>query len=257
MKTVLVAGATGAVGSALVPLLRERGMEVIPHVRPKTAARHPLGRDRDALVCDLADAAAVDAAVRRARVIVSLVGTMRRRFAAGDTYQSSDVQPVVHLLASAARVASAASSDAAARGAAAASSAPAARVAAVAGDAPPHFLLLSSLGARAGGGYLGFKFRAEEAVRESGLPFAILRPSFLDSSGSGAQPSDGRQRTPPPLAGAVLRLLGAVPGMRGTADDLRPMPVLALCRAIARLIEDGAPRGAVLTGRQLWKLAAR
>ena len=227
MTTVHVAGATGAVGSALVPVLRQQGFAVIPHLRPQTAGRHPLGKDAAALICDLSEAPKLDAAMARVQGVVCLVGTMRRRFDAGDTYASSDYQPVVDLVSSAKRVASA-----------------------------PHLVLLSSLGARPGSGYLGWKHQAEEIVRQSGLPFAILRPSFLDSTQAGSQPSDGGQRRPPPLVGPALRLAGKLPGLRGFADDLRPLPVEVLCRAIARILRDRAPTASVMTGRQLWQAAA-
>src|SRR3954463_9013376 len=157
MPTILVAGATGAVGTALVPRLRAAGFVVIPHVRPKTATRHPLGRDAEALVADLDNAQRLDAAMTRAEAVVCLVGTMRRRFAAGDTYESSDYLPVVQLAESARRVPS---------------------------SEPRHFVLLTALGARPGSGYLGWKFKAEEVVRQSGLPHTILRPSFLDTTGT-------------------------------------------------------------------------
>lgn len=226
MKTILVAGATGAVGSALVPALRNAGFQVVPHVRPKTAATHPLGHDPQALVCDLADAAKLDAAMKTADGVVCSVGTMRRRFAAGDSYESSDYQPVVDLVAAAKRT-----------------------------SRPIPFILVSALGARAGGGYLGWKFAAEEVVRKSGLPHAILRPSFLDSRDSGSQPSDGAQRKPPPFVDAILTAAGAIPGLRGLSDDIRPIPVQVLCRAIARILQDGAPTASTMTGRQLWKAA--
>src|SRR5260221_8672912 len=121
MTTVLVAGSTGAVGTALVPALRAAGFEVIPHVRPKTAERHPLGEDPAALICDLSDAPKLDAAMARAQAVVCLVGTMRRRFAAGDTYGSSHYQPAVDLVAPAQRLPS---------------------------PQPPHFLLLTAFGPR-------------------------------------------------------------------------------------------------------------
>ena len=228
MTTVLVAGATGAVGSALVPALRAQGFEVIPHVRPKTAERHPLGKDPAALICNLSDAAKLDAAMARAQAVVCLVGTMRRRFSAGDTYQSSDYQPVVDLVESARRV-----------------------------PGPRFFVLLSALGVRpASTGYLGWKHKAEEAVRQSGLPYAILRPSFLDSTHADSHPSDGTRRKPPPLVGPALSAIGRIPGLRGLSDDVRPLPIEVLCRAIARVVSERAPAAAVLTGRQLWQLAA-
>src|SRR5256885_7118479 len=138
---VLVAGATGAVGTVLVPELRKSGIEVTPHVRPKTAAEHPMGKDPEALICDLGDLGKLDAAMARCDAVACLVGTMRTRFRAGDTYESSDYLPVLGLVEAARR------------------------------DAKDgrHFVLLSALGARKGGGYLGWKFKAEEAVRGSGL----------------------------------------------------------------------------------------
>ncbi|TMB21737.1 MAG: NAD-dependent epimerase/dehydratase family protein [Deltaproteobacteria bacterium] len=226
--TVLVAGATGAVGSALVPHLRSSGFAVIPHVRPKTAERHPLGKDPRALVTELSDTARLDEHMAHSQAVVCTVGTMRRRFAAGDTYETSDYRPVVQLVESARR-------------------APPPR--------PRHFVLVSAFGARPGGGYLGWKHKAEEAVRASGLPHTILRPSFIDSRASGSVPSDGIERKPPPAVGPALRLLGKVPRLRGISDDLRPIPLTILCAAIARILHDGAPLG-ILTGRQIWPLGA-
>ncbi len=229
MPTVLVAGATGAVGTALVPRLRAAGFDVIPHVRPKTAARHPLGRDAEALVADLGDAQRLDAAMARAQAVVCLVGTMRRRFAAGDTYESSDYLPVVQLAGSAQRVPSA---------------------------VPRHFVLLSALGARAGSGYLGWKFKAEEVVRQSGL--AAHHPPAL-VPGLHALRFAGQRRhaaqAAAALLGALLGAIGHLPGLRGAADDLRPLPVETLCDAIVRILRDRGPRG-TLKGRDLWPLGS-
>jgi uncharacterized protein YbjT (DUF2867 family) len=226
VKTVFVAGATGAVGSVLVPYLRDSHFAVIPHVRPKTAEHHPLGKDHRALVADLSDTPRLDEQMARAHVVVCLVGTMRSRFAAGDTYESSDYRPVVQLLESARR-------------------APLAQ--------PRHFVLLSALGAKRGSGYLGWKFKAEDAVRGSGLPQTILRPSFLDTRGSPSHPSHGAQRKPPPLVGPALQLLGRISPLRGVSDDLRPLPVDVLCLAIARIVRERGPFG-TLKGRDIWEL---
>jgi len=225
--TVLVAGATGAVGSALVPKLRAAGFAVIPHVRPKTAERHRLGKDPKALIAELSDAPRLDEQMAHSQAVVCAVGTMRRRFSAGDTYESSDYQPVVQLVESARR-------------------------------APPPqprlFVLVSALGARPGGGYMGWKHKAEEVVRTSGLPHSILRPSFLDTRGTGSQPSDGKPRRPPPVVTEALNAFARIPGFRPWGDDIRPISVDVLCEAIARILRDRAPLG-TLSGRQIWPLA--
>jgi uncharacterized protein YbjT (DUF2867 family) len=159
--------------------------------------------------------------------VACLVGTMRNRFRAGDTYETSDYLPVVRLVESARRAPS--------RG-------------------PRHFVLLTSLGARPGSGYLGWKWFAEEVVRHSPLPWTILRPSFLDTRGSRATPSHGTERRPPSLVGGLLSAVAWLPGVRSYADDLRPMGVEVLCRAIVRVLRDQGPTGEVLTGRTLWRL---
>ena len=227
--TILLAGATGAVGSVFLPRAREAGLRVIPHVRPQTAQHHPLGHDHDALVCDLADAAKLDRAMSETSTIVCLVGTTRRRFSSGDTYVTSDLAPVEQLVASARRVPLASGSR--------------------------HFVLLSSLGARQGGGYLGFKWRAEEVVRTSGLPWTIFRPSMFDDADSGATPSDGRRRHAPAVVSAAFRFVRALPGLANFADDVRPIPLTVLADAILRLTKDRAPTTSVLRGREIWSVA--
>jgi uncharacterized protein YbjT (DUF2867 family) len=229
---VLVAGATGAVGTVLVPELRKSGVEVTPHVRPATAANHPMGKDPEALVCDLSDDLQLDVAMAPCDAVVCLVGTMRTRFRQGDTYESSDYRPVVQLIQSAHR---------APRG-------PQAE--------PRHFVLLSALGARKGSGYLGWKYKAEEVVRSSGLRCTILRPSFLDTRGTGSVPSHGSGRVPPPIVGGALALLGKIPPLKPISDDLRPIPVDVLSRGIRRILQEGPRTNATLTGRTLWRLAA-
>jgi uncharacterized protein YbjT (DUF2867 family) len=224
-RRVFVAGATGAVGTVFLPRARALGLDVRPHVRPATATKHPLGTDPQAQIFDITDAPRLEAALAGVDAVVCLVGTMRSRFDQGDTYESSDFQPVVELVQAAAKVAPGA-----------------------------HLVLLSSLGAREGSGYLGAKWRAEEAARGSPLDWTILRPSMFDSRDTAAAPSDGRARRPPPLVGGTLRALGHVPGLKSFADDLRPISVDVLARAIARVVADRGPLRTVLTGRQLWPL---
>ena len=208
-------------GSVVVPKARAAGLKVIPHLRPKTAGRHPLGKDPDALVCDLGDAAALDAAMVRADAVACLVGTMRKRFAQGDTYESSDYMPVVQLIESAKRA-----------------------------GGGRHFTLLSSVGARPGSGYLGWKWKCEEAVRKSGLPYAILRPSFFDDTGAASTPSDGGRRRPPPLVAGAIKAMGYIPGLRSVSERILPISINRLAEVVVRCATQ-KPAALELEGRPL------
>ncbi len=87
---------------------------------------------------------------------------------------------------------------------------------------PPRIVYLSSIGAsaRAKGAYLSARWRAEEAVRSSGLPFTICRAPLLGG------PDRGEARTLETLARTVadplLAALGAV-GLTRVRDRLSSM----------------------------------
>lgn len=218
---IFVAGATGATGVVFVELASARGHELVLHVRPQTAANHALGRDARARVFDLADSAALAEAVRGCDAVVSLVGTMRARFSAGDTYESADVGSTRQLVA-------------------------AAREAGVG-----RFLLLSSFGAGGAGAYLKMKGECERLVQTSGLRSTIFRPSALVSP-AGPTGNHGRREVPGVMmaAGAALR---TIPGLQGLADDWRAIPIDVVVRAMLAVLDT--PRdGAILNGRELWPL---
>lgn len=164
-RRIFVAGSTGATGKVLVPLARQRGLDVLPHVRPKSAAHAPAG----AVVLELADAAALEAALADCTTVISLIGTMRHRFAAGDTYQTSDMATARQLAQAAAKV------------------------------GVDHFILLSSAGAGSmPGAYMKAKRQAEAEVHACGVPWTVFRPSSLE----------GEDRRPPPLMRAFTRTFG-------------------------------------------------
>ena len=224
---VFVAGATGATGVVLVPCLRAAGHTLVPHVRPATAARHPLGRDPDAAVLDLADDEALDGALAGCDAVVSLVGTMRERFETGDTYAASDVGTARLLVEAAKRV----------------------RV-----DA---FVLLSSYGAGGSGAYLQAKGAAETLVKESGLAWTILRPSALVSPADAMGGSHGRRQTPGWLVTVGARF-ACLPLVGPLVDDLRAIPITVVAHGIVAALAD-RPRftGTTLAGRELWAIAAK
>lgn len=177
-RRVFVAGATGATGQAFLRAAAALGADVVPHVRPRSAAKAPPG----AAILELGDADALAAALRAVTTVVQLIGTMRRRFASGDTYATSDVDTTSQLVLAARRA-----------------------------GTVDHVVLLSSVGAgRPVGAYLRAKAEAEAIVRQSGLAWTIFRPSFLDGDG----------RRAPPGARAVTRLLHLCRYEPITTDEL-------------------------------------
>jgi uncharacterized protein YbjT (DUF2867 family) len=220
---VFVAGATGATGAVFVPLATAAGLDLVLHVRPATAPKHPFGADPRAAIGDLADAAWLRDRLAGCDAVLSLVGTMRKRFATGDTYETSDIGTTRDLVAGA-------------------------RAAAV-----PRFLLLSSVGAGGAGPYLQAKGECERIVRESGLRWTIFRPSALVSPPDAPDGVHGR-RTVPPGALAVGAALARIPVLGAAIDAVRPIPLDVLSRAFLAVL--AAPRdGAILEGRALWSLA--
>jgi uncharacterized protein YbjT (DUF2867 family) len=217
---VFVAGATGATGVVFTPAATAAGIELVLHVRPQSAAKLS---DSRAAVLDLGDLPALSEALRGCDAVVSLVGTMRSRFQAGDTYATADVGSTRQLVAGAKEA------------------------------GVPRFLLLSAFLAGFPDPYSRAKGEAEAIVRASGLAWTIFRPSVLVSP-PGAASTHGRRESPAAVD-AIGRGLRAVPGLRGFADDARPIPIEVLCRSMVRVLRS--PRdGAVLTGRDLWEIGA-
>jgi uncharacterized protein YbjT (DUF2867 family) len=180
MRKLFVAGATGVTGRAVVKLAN--GVDLLAHMRPKE------GRS-GAGVFELSDADKLTAALRDRTTVLQLIGTMRKRFAAGDTYESSDIGTTQQLV------------DAGRRA-----------------GTVDHFLLLTSVGAgKPVGAYLKAKAEAERIVRESGIAYTIFRPSMLigedrkpPTGWSGFTKLFGMQKYRPitveQLAGAMLRV---------------------------------------------------
>lgn len=220
---LFVAGATGATGQVFLPMATAAGFDLRVHVRPRTAARTPLARDPRARVFDLGDAQALAQALEGRDAVLSLVGTMRSRFAQGDTYESADVASTRQLVDGA-------------------------RAAGV-----PRFALLSSVGAGGPGAYLKMKGECERIVTESGLGWDIFRPSALVSPPDAPEGTHGRREVPGFLvaAGAALARL---PGVGPVVDDWRPIPISTLCAAMIRVL-GGPATGRVLHGRDLFRLA--
>ncbi len=153
-RRIFVAGANGATGRTLLSSAEPDPSDLVPHLRPGTAERLGEAAPDGAAVLDLGDAAALRAALTDCTTVIQLIGTMRKRFAAGDTYASSDIGTTRCLVE--------ASRDS--------------RV--------DHIVLLSSVGAGSPrGAYLKAKAEAEGLVRNSGCAWTIFRPSAFVGGG--------------------------------------------------------------------------
>jgi uncharacterized protein YbjT (DUF2867 family) len=101
----------------------------------------------------------------------------------------------------------------------------------------PRFIYLSSLGAQtdASSAYMSARGQVEDAIRASGLPYTIVRPSFI----SGPDRDERRlgERFGATLSDAVLGVIGALGGGR-VRDRYRSIDAAALARAMVELAAD-------------------
>jgi len=149
--------------------------------------------------------------MRGCTTVLQLIGTMRSRFGAGDTYETSDIGTTRQL------------------------------VEAAKASGVDHLVLLSSVGAgRPMGAYLKAKAKAEALVRESGIPFTILRPSAFTGT---------EERQVPGWAQSLTRALGL--------SRYQPIEVEDLARALLDVAVRRAPLGVALEGGSLWEVVAR
>ena len=218
-----LAGATGAVGTIVLPFAESEGHVVVPHVRPQSAGKTKLRSHPNACIADLGAVDVIADAMRGCDAVLCLVGTMRTRFADGDSYATSDVGAVREVVA-------------------------AAKAAGVA-----RVVLLSSLGAGGMGAYLQAKGEAERVVKESGLAWVVARPGAFASPDKAPEGLHGARNFP--SAGAAFFRGLAAAGLRGFAHRYGPMPLDVLARALVRAAQGGHD-GCILHGDELRVIGA-
>jgi len=227
--TAFVLGATGFVGREVTRQLCVRGTKVFAHVRPDSKQLSEWRDKLGALGAEV-DTTAWDAAAMAARFrevcggpgpdqIYVLIGTTRSRAksdsVAGDIYEAIDFG-LTKIAVDAAR----------------------------ASERKPRLVYLSGIGASASarGAYMRARGKAEDYVRESGLPWVIARPAIItgdrdesrigersaaiigDGLRAGARVFGGkrlreryRSTTPDILASALIRL-GEAPDVNRIAN---------------------------------------
>jgi len=220
--TAFVAGATGYTGREVVRALRERGVAVIAHVRPDSG-RLAEWRERFASMGAATDTtpwdeAAITATLRqRAPTLVyALLGTTRARMKEErDAASAADYEAIDYGLTALLMRAS------------------------LAAGHRPRFVYLSSAstGANARGAYLKARWKAEEALRASGLPYVIARPSFITGA-------DRDQARPMERFGAAatdgLLAVAGVFGLRRIRDRYRSTSNIVLAEALVKVGLDRA-----------------
>lgn len=232
MSTVaFVAGATGFVGRSVVAVLCARGLRTIAHVRPDS---RELDKWRDRFAGGGAEvstapweAAAMAEELQRLHVthVFCLVGTTRKRKeSSGDpaheTYEAVDYG-LTRLLAEAAREA----------------------------GTVQRFVYLSSVGAsdHAKGAYLQARWKAEQAVRRSGVPWTIARPSIITGERDESRPLEAWAAT---LLDAALIVPGAL-GAPEVRARYRSTDGQTLAEALVRAAFDPATEHHELEGDAL------
>ncbi|MBK7584995.1 MAG: NAD(P)H-binding protein [Myxococcales bacterium] len=209
-----VAGATGYTGRELVRILAESGRHPIAHVRPDSsrldewrARFEALGAEVDTTVWE-PERMAETLQRLSPSVVYALLGTTRARGRASagkDDYESVDYALTALLLTAAKHA-----------------------------DPQPRFVYLSSVGAAPAtkNPYLAVRARIERELRESGLPFTLVRPSFI----TGADRDDGRlgERIGASVVDVGLSVASLF-GARRAAQRYRSTTNTTLAAALARV----------------------
>ena len=225
--TAFVLGATGFVGREVVRQLCVRGAKTYAHVRPDSKQVSEwrvkfgeLGAEPDTTAWDAAAMAARFRELRPDQVYV-LIGTTRNKAKSdaieGNIYQAVDLG-LTKIAVDAAR----------------------------ASEVSPRIVYLSSVGAdgNARSAYLKARGQAEEAVKTSGLPWVIARPSIITG-----ERDDSRvgERTAAVVGDGLLAVVGVLGGgklrarYRSTTPDVLASALIRIGEAPETgVIVDGA-----------------
>lgn len=219
VERAFVAGATGLTGREVVRALRARNVETVAHVRPGSRAAERLRPVFEGLSASV-DATpweleALTETMRRLgpTVVFALLGTTRKRAKAEDGLSAREAYERIDYGLSAMLLR--AVLDAGIR---------------------PRFVYLSSIGVKEGATnpYLAVRARFERELRESGLPYTIVQPSFIVGDRDDPRPAE---RIGARIADAGLSLLGAL-GAKRLSSRLRSVDA----RTLGELLVEAALR---------------
>lgn len=196
MRRIFVTGGTGFVGKAVVRALQAHGFLVRCLVRPGSEVDLKGFEAIERVPGNVLSPKGLADSIQGCAAVIHLVGIIREHLATGVTFER------MHTVATRNMV-------------------EATRAAGV-----PRYLQMSALGTRpnARSRYHQTKWAAEEAVRQSGLQWTILRPSVIYGPGDGFVT----------LLARLVRRLPAVPVIGNGQYQLQPIPVEHAAEAFAR-----------------------
>lgn len=208
--SVFIAGATGYTGRSVVQACRAAGLRTVAHVRPDSSQR-ALWEERFAAWGAEADSTPWEPAAMTARLaelqpscVFSLLGTTRkqaRRDGLRDRYKEVDYGLTAMLI------------DAATL------------------PHKPRFVYLSAAGVGPNrGAYIEARYKAEQKLRSSSLPYVIARPGLITGDRSESRPLEAIVAAVCRPVAALLKLIGA----RRTAAWVTAMTGTQLGQAIVR-----------------------
>ena len=232
----MVFGATGFTGRAVVAELLARGVPVVAHVRPDSQRLgewrerfSKLGAEVDAAAWE-EQALAAALSLHRPAYVFGCLGTTRKRMkkvaAQGrdpqtQGYEAVDYGLTVMVLD-----------------------------AAKAAGLRPRFVYISAVGGAKPGmsAYSKWRYRTEQAVIKSGVPYNIARPSFI--MGPGRDEARPNEILGARLLDGCLQLLVLV-GLRKYRDRLRSTTNQVLARNLVRVALEPGAQNQIFESEQL------
>ncbi len=220
-KLVLVAGATGGTGHEVVRELLANGYRVRVFVRDESKARASFGNDVEYAVGDVREITSITAALNGVDALISAVGAGRGE--PGNGPEFVDYGGVRNMAEAAVGL--------------------------------QQFVLVSSIGVthednalnKMFNNVLIWKFKGEQALRASGVPYTIIRPGGLINEPGGqksvtfAQGDDSLGNIPrADLARVCVAALGSVAALNKTFEIFsgKPAPVESLAELFTILVVD-------------------
>lgn len=232
--TAIIFGATGLTGRHVVEALSKQGVSVIAHIRPDSSQLATWKPRFEAMGAKVSTAAwtneAIEALVHASKpsVVFALLGTTQARGkqaakegrdASKETYAAVDVALTEMVLRACASL-----------------------------EVKPRLVYLSSVGSgeNASGAYLQARAQVESALKRSGVPYTVARPSFIVGERADARPAEKLV----PLANGLLNVLGAL-GAKKTRDRYRSITGEELARVLVRVSTDAASRNRILESEDI------